>query len=338
MRNTLYTLLFLFVFISGVNAADPVLQVINLSPDNDMTAVRVELGDSLIVDSLVFNGATAYLTVQVSAGETLTFISLSDEDATFELNGIATEEDKRYQSILHGVQNVNSYAENPDGISRALSATWVESNGTGVASGQLRVNFFHAVADAIELDVADLLLEYIVDDMGFTSYSANSTDFIADNRSIFFVSSDSVTQIASRAIDLSLLAGPTATIFLSGFIVPVNNLGGPAIQFYIADSDGNVTPLSLLLAVPLSELASNVTVYPNPATDWVAVDLTTSLPGTVGFSLIDITGKVYLQESHEISPGNQHVKLSFPAVDNGLYFIRLDNGESSVAYPLVITH
>jgi len=206
----------------------------------------------------------------------------------------------------------------------------------GISVADKRVNFFHAVGDAVELDVADLVFEYIVDNMSFGQYSSTTTDLPANVRSLFFTSTDSIITIASRSIDLAALEGNTITIFLSGFIVPDDNNFGPVLGFFAVDTAGQVIELSLVLSTPINELLSDLKMYPNPATDYVRLDFSSELYGSIDLYLTDLSGKQYLHHSHQVSIGFNSLQLSIPAIPSGLYLLQLTNGLTQTSLPLVI--
>jgi len=330
------TLLVLIIGVASSMASDPVIQLINLSPDPAMSAVKVEYGDSVIVDSLVYNDATAYLSVPAAMGTSLTFTSLSDELESLELNGLDLADGDVVQSILYGVIDTNDYAQNPDGNDRELNATWDAVDTSGIASGDIRVNFFHAVGDAVEMDVADFLFEYIVDNMSFGQYSSQSTDLPAVVRNLFFVSTDSVTQIASRSADLSVVSGNTVTIFISGFIVPGNNNNGPVLSFSVVEIDGTVTEMGFVLAIFQDELFAEVNVYPNPATDLVQIDLDASSPMQIELALIDLAGREFMNSQYQLMSGSNNLRLNLPELSHGMYFVRLSNDNGQAVLPIMI--
>lgn len=336
MRRFITTIAITLAALTGAVAGNPALQLINLSPHPALDYVQVELNDSVLVDSLAFNGATAFLDVPDTTGATLTFTSLTDPAIKGELTGIDLTADVRYQAIFYGVHDTFRYTPNPDGQDLSLQVAWTQVDTAGLASGMVRTRFFHAVGDAVELDVADLLYEYIVDDLTFGEYGAQITDLPADLRSLFFVSSDSVTQLASRSADLSLVQGGSVTIFLSGFIVPINNFNGPAIKFYMADADGNVWPLGFILNAEENLLATDLSLYPNPASDFARISLTLDAPARIGLSLIDLAGRNLLDRLENLPAGKSEIHLDLPALPTGFYLVRLTDGNRVQALPIVI--
>ena len=102
-RIQLLFLLLLGLTIQGISA--PVIQIINASSDPFMGFVKVELGDSVIIDTLRINEGTTYFEVPEGAGQTLRFTALLDNSAVFELTDITFEDGKKYQTILYGFED-----------------------------------------------------------------------------------------------------------------------------------------------------------------------------------------------------------------------------------------
>ena len=329
-------LLALIIGCVSSKANDPVVQLINISPDSVMDIVKVEFGDSILVDSLNYNEASAYLSVPATMGGSLTFTSLSDSMVVFELSGLDITDGEFFQSILYGVTDTNAYAENPDGKNMELNATWNSIDTSNIPNGYVRVNFFHAVSDAVEMDVADLNYEFIVDNMSFGEYSSTSTDLPADLRYIFFTTTDSVTVISSRSTDLGIVIGQTSTIFLSGFIAPVNNDNGPSMSIMMVDEAGNVTPLSLILASLQDELLGDVKIYPNPATNHVTVELSIESPMPIQLILTDLSGRQLMRTDHDLTSGLNRLHIDLPILPHGIYMVHLLNDSGQFAIPIVI--
>jgi hypothetical protein len=246
MLKIKFAFLGLMLAFLAVKAEDANLQIINLSPDTSMNLVEVSLEGVVLIDSLEFNEATAYLLVPEGLNQTLTFKSVKYPTEVFELTNLNFSPTNYYQSILFGVTNTVDYFPNPEGNPLDLNATFNMIDTLNVPAEKIAVNFFHAVSDAVELDVADFILEFIVNDMSFGNYSNTTTYFPKEERSLFFTSTDSVITVASRTVDLTAIEGKSITIFLSGFIVSEDNNDGPDFGLYSVDEAGNVTLLDVI--------------------------------------------------------------------------------------------
>lgn len=77
-------------------------------------------------------------------------------------------------------------------------------------------------------------------------------------------------------------------------------------------------------ATGINELGSTVkAIYPNPATDYLTIELAKDEPTTM--RLLDITGKTLVQQNIR-----EHYQLDVQKLKPGLYFIQLENPNKSV--------
>jgi hypothetical protein len=329
----LFWLLLAFV---AVKAEDGNLQIVNLSPDSSMNLVEVSLDGTVLVDSLSFNEATAYLLVPEGNNLTLTFKSVKYPTEIFELTNLNITPSNFFQSILFGVTNTADYALNPDGNPLDLNATFNSIDTLNVPDERIAVNFFHAVSDAVELDVADFALEFIVDDMSFGNYSNTTTYFPLEERNLFFTSTDSVITVASRTIDLSAFEGKSLTIFLSGFIVSADNSDGPDFGLYAVDEAGNVILLDVISGLVSSELISDVKIFPNPARTFTQIQFNNESSEPFNISLVDVSGRVLASQMYQALNGFNQIRMDMPSVNTGIYFILLESAGESQLLPLII--
>lgn len=315
--------------------AEGKLQIINIAPDSNFTAVEVKLGDSILVDSLAFNNATAYLDVPANNDATISFISLSDTSKSFELSDVAIADDAYHQTILTGLLSDSNYMENPDGTSLEMMATWKAVDMDEIADGEMRIDFFHGVSDLIQLDVADLSLDYIVDDLGYKNYS-NSTDIQKTKRDLFITSADRANTIASRSIDLAAINGKTLTVFFSGFLVPSSNQDGETINYFSVDEAGNVNALAALTTPVIEDVFIDFKYGPNPAQHFTNISFKNQTAKEVTFSIIDLSGRTHAEHHFNLSEGAQQITLQLPSVAKGLYFLQARSGDRQTAFPIVI--
>ncbi|AWI25915.1 T9SS type A sorting domain-containing protein [Flavobacterium pallidum] len=89
----------------------------------------------------------------------------------------------------------------------------------------------------------------------------------------------------------------------------------------------------------ISDLGSNaLSVYPNPASDFINMDFTLPQDDKVTFGLFDISGKkvVTLVSNTDFPAGLNSIKLNLPAtLSKGIYFLRISNGNESSVIKLV---
>ncbi len=97
-----------------------------------------------------------------------------------------------------------------------------------------------------------------------------------------------------------------------------------------------VCDMLYLTTVSVSESGDGLfKVFPNPARD--AVYMKTLLTGQVDIRLVDLSGKVVLQQYFDLKPG-ETLKLSLAGVNPGLYIVRIDSEKSQSYGKLMIVN
>jgi hypothetical protein len=79
--------------------------------------------------------------------------------------------------------------------------------------------------------------------------------------------------------------------------------------------------------IPGSETAGNISVYPNPASDILNVDISSDKAASARISLINTSGQIIMAKEFKAVEGLNHYAIDVSAIPNGLYMVRiLDNG------------
>ncbi len=73
-----------------------------------------------------------------------------------------------------------------------------------------------------------------------------------------------------------------------------------------------------------SPVLENLTLFPNPASDQVNVDLTTTASGPATLRIVDLRGRTLLQQKMELSAGNQRLGVPVGNLPAGAYLLRID--------------
>jgi hypothetical protein len=92
----------------------------------------------------------------------------------------------------------------------------------------------------------------------------------------------------------------------------------------LVDKDGKFKYTDVFtLHIPLN---TKFTVYPNPATTFIQVQMNRNVNGTIAFSLADLSGKVLKQQT--VTATGSTIKISTEGLSSGTYLLRLNyNGE-----------
>ncbi|HYH04995.1 MAG TPA: T9SS type A sorting domain-containing protein, partial [Bacillota bacterium] len=104
------------------------------------------------------------------------------------------------------------------------------------------------------------------------------------------------------------------------------------------DCESVSTDAVLTINVGISEILSGgkLTVYPNPATTMLTVDIQLANPQSVTFSVMDITGRVFML-SQTLATSNNHTRqLDITHLEAGVYLLRLTAGDETAVVRFVV--
>ena len=75
---------------------------------------------------------------------------------------------------------------------------------------------------------------------------------------------------------------------------------------------------------------SDISLYPNPSSNNIYIDLTTKEAGNIQFRIFDMTGKLIQQESVSHEGGDLHYQTTVNNLAKGIYIMRIqtNKGES----------
>ena len=87
-----------------------------------------------------------------------------------------------------------------------------------------------------------------------------------------------------------------------------------------------------------SSIAEQINMYPNPATDFINIDLSLSQSSNVKISIYDIAGKLVRSQQNEMGSGTQNLRISVGNLNAGVYFVQfIMNNEMQDIKRMVIT-
>lgn len=161
---------------------------------------------------------------------------------------------------------------------------------------------------------------------------------------------DSSNAIGSA--DVAITASASTFTQLS---LPINypvstNVASCIIQFIAADSTGIVTAhlgTSFIIDdVELTGINSSgqekrdifLNVYPVPASDYIFVDTDFLQDGPAVITILDCMGKMVVQEEVQVSKMNyDKLRINFPGMSAGLYFLQLNQGIFRVTKKILVS-
>lgn len=78
----------------------------------------------------------------------------------------------------------------------------------------------------------------------------------------------------------------------------------------------------------VSSQNSALAVYPNPVADQLQISYETAKAGNVQVEIIDLQGKVLLQQALNSNAGANHAQITVTKLPKGIYLCRVNNGTS----------
>lgn len=77
-------------------------------------------------------------------------------------------------------------------------------------------------------------------------------------------------------------------------------------------------------AAPQVDVATDISLYPNPARDRATVSLDLQTDADVQLSLYDLSGRRVMHDTYSLAAGTQHIKLDLGVLPRSLYILKLD--------------
>jgi Endonuclease I/Secretion system C-terminal sorting domain len=91
------------------------------------------------------------------------------------------------------------------------------------------------------------------------------------------------------------------------------------------DVDGTET-VSKIITISRTEKAFTLKMFPNPAKDFVTFRTNTTENQAFNVTITDISGRILIQKSYDITSGGVDNHINISALTNGIYFFSFDNG------------
>jgi PKD repeat protein len=124
---------------------------------------------------------------------------------------------------------------------------------------------------------------------------------------------------------------PQCTDTYCDSLVVVNKVATPFTINVIANGATSVNPNQ--------NAAANVSIYPNPARDFLQVDVTLTDNSNVGIALMDISGRVVATENvGELNSGKHGIRLQTQDLPAGLYLARVTTNNGQSTHKVMIAH
>ncbi len=137
-----------------------------------------------------------------------------------------------------------------------------------------------------------------------------------------------------------LAAGTSSTTAYIQVYKATDAPGSPYLRLNVGEQASGIEPIDLLqqlyddfLATEDIKLKSLMSLYPNPASDQIQLDLDASIE-LKALSIVDISGKTMMQElSGNLGRNSQNLDIS--AMQSGIYFLKVNTTQGSTTLKFV---
>lgn len=319
------------------------VQVIHNSADLAAQTVDVWLDDVLLLDNFMFRTASPFIDAPANQQFTISVAGMdsqSAEDAIWSKE-YTLNQDETYVLIANGIVSPEGY--NP---SQPFDI-YVYTMGREQANmmGNTDVLVFHGSTDAPTVDIVETGLGAgtIVDDLMYGEYAGYLELPTNDYRLAIKDETGSVT-VAEYDVPLASLGldDYALSVVASGFLNPAENNNGDSFGLWVAlPEGGNLVELSIITSVEEEAFIEeeSVITYPNPATDFLNISYSAQTESNVNIDLYSLAGTVVKQINPDrTAASSQNATIDVSDLSTGMYFVRIQSGNSIVTKKIQITN
>lgn len=308
------------------------VQAIHNSPDAATASVDVymttALGSSLLIDNFEFRNASPFIDAPAGGVDfSLAFAPGNSASANDTIAGLtfnytlATGE--TYVLVADGIVSATGYTPAP-AFSIEVYNMGQES---AMATGNTDVLVHHGSTDAPTVDVDEAMAGNLVDDASYTDFAGYLPLATADY-TLLLKNAAGTTTLKTYSAPLATLnlTDEALVVVASGFLNPAVNSNGPAFGLHVAlAAGGPLVALPEVFPTGLDELSnSNVSVYPNPAQNFLNVKGLELNNAEV--QIFDISGRIVNASLFKVS--NSTIDIS--SLAKGTYHLVLSNNSEKV--------
>lgn len=147
---------------------------------------------------------------------------------------------------------------------------------------------------------------------------------------------DASASVNAQSVDWDFGDGNTATGTIVTHTYTTN--GTYSVSCIVTNGCGVDTLTQTVVALSSNEFAtlSKLRVYPNPANQYVIIELNSSISQSTLVELLSINGRVVLRSSEALSPGDNSLELDLGELPAGLYHLRMQMDGGLINAPVII--
>jgi hypothetical protein len=307
------------------------VQVIHNSADAAAAEVDVWLNNTLLLDNFAFRSASPFIDAPAGVNFDVVIQPANSTDTT---NALA-----RFTYNLTGGSKYILVANGivvPSGYTPATPFNiYVYDMGREFATeaSNTDVLVFHGSTDAPVVDIVETGVGAgtIVDNLAYGNF-AGYLELPTDDYLIEVRDETGTSTVASYLAPLESLGlqGQAVALVASGFLNPGNNNNGPGFGlFAVLPTGGMFIPLTITGVEDVPSNSANLSIYPNPVSDRLTLELNLDTPATAEYRLYNSSGKLVKYGNTGVY-AKQYQTLTADVSDlpSGLYIVSLSAGKS----------
>ena len=330
-------ILLLFIvccFAITVNAGNSKIQFINNSADSSFISAQVKIGESVMVQSLGFRKATAFLDFPYDSILDITFTpQFNAANYTTTLDDFDFQPDSTYICFLNGVGDISKYDANPEGlpIGLKIQISTIPSP-TTVNEDSIGLFVMHGTTDMPSVDMQNSGSGFILKNLAYNSLS-NRIDREATIGNINVLSAGGSLLLSTFNTKFDTIGGQNVVIFFSGFLSTTANQDGANFSAFAAFQDGKVFELrNVTLVKNLQSIVSEIKLFPNPVKNTLNIGFQVQKGTILSMEIMDIGGRVIDSKPFTFIPsGKFRDSFDFNNLPSGLYFLKISDNIGGIS-------
>ncbi len=304
------------------------VQVIHNAADPFVDTVDVYINGNLVRDDMGFRSSTAFQEVPSAVELKVDIVDRNDPDPGSPLfsSTIVAEAGRSYAAVANGVLGTGFDPFEPF----ELFVTEVRAEASIGTNADVMV--FHGASDAPTVDImeSEILNVTAVDNISYGEFSDYVELPVANYAlEVLDASGEIVAGYDAPFADFDL-EGAAVMVLASGFLDPEVNSDGPSFGLWVSFSGGgNMLELPTRTGVEDQAAGSQVSIYPNPALDFIQVNGAQHIEY---LELQDAAGRVFRSSF----PAGKSERLEVSDLPAGVYVLKVQQSGQTHIQKIVI--
>lgn len=322
------------------NTARPqtgLIQIINNCPDDQLDKMDIYINGVLRINDLNFRNATAFLEYEADEDLELGFAprTSTGPDDILSTRSFNFVDHQQHLVIVNGIISSEGYDPAP-----ALDIIVINApRSTSAQPGNTDIVVVNGCTDCGSIDLSEVLGETLADDLEYEGVTDHNERPTLDR--VLKLSDQAGNLLGNFDAPFATLGlqDSAITVLTSGFRNPMHNNDGPALGLWVAlFSGGALIELGPPSSVGIGNAKeANISVWPNPATDLLHIDLGTGNATNIKATIIDAAGRQVLNIPHpELHNSTNSLRLDLKGVPQGAYVIRLSDATTERSIPFQV--